>query len=154
MGVEVSMTLRTDSSAARGVAFRSGVGKIKHLEIKTLWFQEFAQGRRDETVLVSAVPTEEHRADLGTKPHTEAKLVKLRRMIGMGPFTEEAKEIKQDLLDKEFEGTMGIGSVTARRILAGIITLGAAKATKADVMEDLAQNLVMHDRARNQLVMD
>ena len=32
----------TDSSAARGVAMRRGVGKIQHLETKTLWVQDQA----------------------------------------------------------------------------------------------------------------
>ena len=30
----------TDSSAARGIILRSGVGKVKHLDIKILWIQE------------------------------------------------------------------------------------------------------------------
>ena len=30
----------TDSSAARGIVQRQGVGKVKHLDIKSLWLQE------------------------------------------------------------------------------------------------------------------
>ena len=34
------MVLLTDSSAAKGVVLRSGVGKLKHLSVKQLWLQE------------------------------------------------------------------------------------------------------------------
>ena len=30
----------TESSAARGIAMRRGVGKIRHLEVRTLWLQD------------------------------------------------------------------------------------------------------------------
>ena len=32
--------LETDSSAAKGIAMRKGVGKVKHLETRTLWVQD------------------------------------------------------------------------------------------------------------------
>ena len=43
MGLDLSITLSTDSSAAKGVA-RKGLGQVKHLETKTLW----AQNKIDE----------------------------------------------------------------------------------------------------------
>ena len=39
LGMPMHIRCFTDSSAARGVAMR-GVGKIKHLETKTLWVQD------------------------------------------------------------------------------------------------------------------
>ena len=32
--------LLTDSSAARGIVQRAGCGKVKHLDVKSLWLQE------------------------------------------------------------------------------------------------------------------
>ena len=32
--------VKTDSSAARGIAMRRGVGKVRHLEVRTLWLQD------------------------------------------------------------------------------------------------------------------
>ena len=40
MYMGIPLRLLTDSSAARGIVQRSGVGKVKHLDIKTLWLQE------------------------------------------------------------------------------------------------------------------
>lgn len=36
----MELKLKTDSSAARGIVQRSGCGKVKHLDVKTLWIQE------------------------------------------------------------------------------------------------------------------
>ena len=40
MGVRMAIVMDADSSAARGTAHRKGVGKIKHLETRTLWVQD------------------------------------------------------------------------------------------------------------------
>ena len=40
-GEEVSIELGSDSSAAKGVLGRLGLGKIKHLETGLLWIQHF-----------------------------------------------------------------------------------------------------------------
>ena len=40
LGDEVSLELKTDASAARGVILRQGVGKVRHLQVKQLWLQE------------------------------------------------------------------------------------------------------------------
>ncbi len=39
-GFEVRMVLLMDSSAAKGICKREGVGKIRHLSAKTLWLQK------------------------------------------------------------------------------------------------------------------
>ena len=39
-GMRMSIKLATDSSAAKGIATRKGVGKVKHLETRTLWVQD------------------------------------------------------------------------------------------------------------------
>ena len=40
MGLDFSITLSIDSSAAKGIATRKGLGKVKHLETRTLWAQD------------------------------------------------------------------------------------------------------------------
>ena len=37
---KVNACLRMDASAARAICRREGVGKIKHLDVKTLWLQQ------------------------------------------------------------------------------------------------------------------
>ena len=40
MGMEVAGEVYADSSAALGIAQRSGVGKVRHLRVQALWVQE------------------------------------------------------------------------------------------------------------------
>ena len=40
LGDKLTLELRTDASAARGVILRQGVGKVRHLQVKQLWLQE------------------------------------------------------------------------------------------------------------------
>ena len=41
-GIKVSITALSDSSAARGTASRSGLGKLRHVQTRFLWLQERA----------------------------------------------------------------------------------------------------------------
>ena len=41
-----TIRLGTDSSGARGVCLRHGVGKIRHLELKYLWLQKAVKDNR------------------------------------------------------------------------------------------------------------
>ena len=56
-----------DSSAARGIAQRQGVGRIKHLEVRQLWVQELVSGGR---VVVQWLPRKDNSADILTHPCT------------------------------------------------------------------------------------
>ena len=42
-GFKVSALLRTDSAAARGIGKRLGVGRLKHLDLRSLWLQRVIQ---------------------------------------------------------------------------------------------------------------
>ena len=63
MGVEESLEIMTDASAAVGVVQRQGAGKIKHLEVKQLWVQE---QERKKNVKMTKIPREVNWADLFT----------------------------------------------------------------------------------------
>ena len=77
-GHPVRVNIWLDSSAARGVFQRQGVGRIRHLEAKSLWVQE-ALRRKD--FALHAVGTHENTADIGTKALGEAKLVQHRETL-------------------------------------------------------------------------
>ena len=64
------LRILTDSSAARGIILRSGVGKVKHLDIKVLWIQE-REARGDLQCV--KVPRLQNCADLLTHHFTEAE---------------------------------------------------------------------------------
>ena len=59
------MCIRDSSSAAKSIASRTGLGKLRHLEIKFLWLQECV---RRGKVIVSKVRGEVNPADVLTKP--------------------------------------------------------------------------------------
>jgi hypothetical protein len=77
---EVEANLFMDSAAARGMARREGVGKVKGLEVKTLWLQQEVKRRR---VCLRTVGTEDNLADLGTKVLSVARLEPLRQLCGL-----------------------------------------------------------------------
>ena len=62
-----------DSSAARGIITRQGVGRVKHLQIRTLFLQDL---HKQGTISVHPVGTKEDTAGIGTKP-LSAKRIKL-----------------------------------------------------------------------------
>ena len=40
MGVAIGIRLKTDASAAKGIASRRGMGKVRHIEVNQLWLQD------------------------------------------------------------------------------------------------------------------
>ena len=40
MGIEAGVEINTDSSAAKGMANRRGLGKVRHIELTELWVQD------------------------------------------------------------------------------------------------------------------
>ena len=65
MGWDVKIRLLADSSAAKSIASRTGLGKLRHLEIKFLWLQEAV---RKKKVVLSKVRGDINPADVLPKP--------------------------------------------------------------------------------------
>ena len=64
LGLEVGVIVKTDASAAKGIALRRGMGKIRHIEVNQLWVQEkVAEGK----VKIVKIATTENLADHLTK---------------------------------------------------------------------------------------
>ena len=64
MGVDVDIELNTDASAAKGIASRKGVGRVRHVEVHQLWVQEKVS--RGE-IVINKVEAEDHIAEILTK---------------------------------------------------------------------------------------
>ena len=64
IGLETTVTLFSDSSAARGIIHRTGLGKLRHLETGYLWLQAAVAKKR---LSVRKVNGAENPADLFTK---------------------------------------------------------------------------------------
>ena len=65
MGWDAKIRLLVDSSAAKSIASRTGLGKLRHLEIKFLWLQEAVRRKK---VVLSKVRGGVNPADVLTKP--------------------------------------------------------------------------------------
>jgi len=82
-GFETQIVLASGSSAARAVLARAGVGKIRHLEVKTLWVQDMV---RDRKVIVRAVRGELNVSDIGTKILGYSRMQFLKRQLGIRKY--------------------------------------------------------------------
>ena len=82
IGIHASVTLYTDSSAARGIIHRAGLGKLRHLETGYLWLQAAVAGKR---LQVRKVKGTENPADLFTKYLTSADTWKHLETLNISP---------------------------------------------------------------------
>ena len=69
-----------DSSAARAMANRVGLGRTKHVDVKYLWVQQVIQHR---LARVAPVSSNENLSDIGTKRVPGDRLQELCRNIGL-----------------------------------------------------------------------
>ena len=82
LGIHTSITLFTDSSAARGIIHRAGLGKLRHLETGYLWLQAAVKAKK---LQVRKVLGTENPADLLTKHLSSADMWKNIEKLHMGP---------------------------------------------------------------------
>ena len=85
LGLELVVELGTDSTAAMGVAARSGVGRLRGLETKVLWLQ---QKVKDKELRVFKVRGDYNTADLGTKILAMNRLHQLCRDAGLVRYSD------------------------------------------------------------------
>ena len=63
--IDVKFKVMTDSSTAKSISQRLGVGKLRSIEIRTLWIQEIFQKKE---LHIAKVPGSENFSDIGTEP--------------------------------------------------------------------------------------
>ena len=76
---EVSITVRSDSSAAISIAQRKGFGKVRHIEVNQLWLQEKVSSGVIRLIKVAGT---ENAADHLTKPGCTASIKQHMQMTG------------------------------------------------------------------------
>ena len=64
MTIDSRLFLSTDSSAAKGICNRRGLGKVRHIDINTLWLQD--RVNKGDTI-IKKVPGETNISDALTK---------------------------------------------------------------------------------------
>ena len=82
LGIEASIILYSDSSAARGIIHRAGLGKLRHLETGYLWLQAAVKAKR---LQVRKVLGTENPADLFTKHLAAAEMWKYLEALSIAP---------------------------------------------------------------------
>ena len=117
------LTMKTDSSAAKGIATRKGSGKVKHLSMKELWIQDCVQKNQ---LRVQKEPTKTNWADLGTKALSGSRVSELVKgmpltrglvmaclFASFGVATGQPKEDKLENVDLAFFAYMLIIHILA-----------------------------------------
>ncbi|CAE7246058.1 unnamed protein product [Symbiodinium sp. CCMP2592] len=99
LGTKVESHLLLDSAAARGVIARQGAGRIRHLEAKMLWLQQYAR----ESLQVHPVDGKHNVSDLGTKSLQGPRIRALLHKVGIRDVNDDyalvGSEEFQNLLD-------------------------------------------------------
>ena len=80
LGVDVGIMLKSDASAAIGIASRRGSGKIRHIEVHQLWLQEKVSQRE---ISVEKVLGTKNPADALTKYVTGNQLREHNRRVNL-----------------------------------------------------------------------
>ena len=92
LGFHASITLFTDSSAAKGIIHRAGLGKLRHLETGYLWLQAAVKAKR---LQVRKVLGTENPADLLTKHLSAGDMWKTLEKLSMSPEEGRAGAVPQ-----------------------------------------------------------
>ena len=74
----IPMQLHSDSAAAIGIASRSGLGKLRHLQVHLLWVQQHVRNKVFELL---KVPGKENPADLLTKHLAQQDICKYMHQL-------------------------------------------------------------------------
>ena len=106
LGVDLDIRVWTDSSASMGICGRLGLGKLRHIDTRSLWLQ---QKLRDGALEVRKVRGECNPADIFTKhlssPERVTDLLKLLGCRFMGGRAEGAPQLRRDV-DSQAEGIL------------------------------------------------
>ena len=90
LGLGMGITLKTDASAAKGIATRKGLGKVRHVELRYLWVQDVVKEKR---LAMRRGDGEKNLADHLTKPKSKLDMeVKMGEAAGV-MITRDAKNV-------------------------------------------------------------
>jgi hypothetical protein len=84
-GVQATLRVRTDSSSAKAVAMRRGLGRMKHLDVRYLWLQD---AFRAEMFSLDSVSSEKNIADALTKKFAGPRHRYLTGLLGLRDKTD------------------------------------------------------------------
>ena len=88
LGWEAEVVIKTDSSTAKAVASRRGLGKLRHVEVRMLWVQDAVKRGR---IRLKKVAGEQNPADHLTKEKSLKDYRGLLEMVGGWVVTKSGK---------------------------------------------------------------
>ena len=141
LGVHLPVRVWTDSSAALGIASRSGLGKLRHLETHTLWVQEKV---RTGAISLRKVWGEVNPADLFTK-HLPSR-EKVHQLLGLFgcEYRSGRSEAAPLLRPRDVDGRQGGHPAVDEQLPTYIAT---SKAARSGEMHDESRLPHMHSDA-------
>ena len=80
ISTKLNFIVKIDSSAAKGMLSRRGLGKQRHISTRYLWIQDRV-ARQDLTI--QKVGTKEQLADILTKPSTQKDIARVSNEVGL-----------------------------------------------------------------------
>jgi hypothetical protein len=92
LGWDVMVRVWVDSSAAKSIASRIGLGKIRHLEVKFLWIQEMVKSRR---IQIRKIRGDANPGDNMTKPKMHKDLDENGKLRKIGASIMKRNENKK-----------------------------------------------------------
>ena len=107
LGVEFGLpiVLKSDASAAIGIANRVGLGKIRHIETNQLWLQSKVNSK---DLLIEKVGTDENLSDALTKPvdsktmqyHISGVAGEIREdRHPLAPIVDDQQDVRQEIIE-------------------------------------------------------
>ena len=79
MGIGIALSLEVDATAAIGIMNRTGLGRMRHVDVRFLWLQDMV---RNGGIKVFKVLGTANTSDLGTKALASDQIEKLIRLMG------------------------------------------------------------------------
>ena len=131
-GRSCAMKARSDSSAARSMVQRQGIGRVRQLDASLLWIQ---QKEKEKVLSVSPTPTDLNCADIGTKNLAKKRLLGLLYTLKMVNAVydrigeEEYEEIERTYRIKQSHKQ--IGNKKALRVCLLLLLANIEKASGA-----------------------
>ena len=104
LGWKAKVRISVDASAAKSVASRVGIGKIRHLDVKFLWIQEAVRAGK---ITIRKVRGVENPAGILTKPKGVDEVEDLLKSIGGYMVDKKKDEEKQRWADVESDEDAG-----------------------------------------------
>ena len=88
---QTRLVLRMDSSSARALLFKQGVSRVRHLDTKLLWLQDYTKRKLLEPAAGNGL---HNTSDLGTKPLSSKRIAFLMNKIDFNVECDVVQTIK------------------------------------------------------------